>query len=179
MSLLKTQTIDAIIEVEGGYVDDPDDSGGETNYGITVATARGYGYQGAMVDLPRSIAFDIYAEVYWDSLRGDALAEVSEAIAAEVVDTGVNCGTPVAGKFLQRALNVLNNRENLYADVTVDGHVGGKTVAALQAYTNARAERAMLKALNCLQGARYIELAERREKDERFLYGWLTHRVEL
>jgi lysozyme family protein len=179
MSDLKTQTIDAIIAVEGGYVDDPDDSGGETNYGITVATARGYGYQGDMIDLPRSIAFDIYAEIYWDSLRGDDLANVSEAVAAEVVDTGVNCGTPAAGKFLQRALNVLNDREALYADIEVDGHVGGKTVAALQAYVHARSERAMMKALNCLQGAFYIELAERREKDERFLYGWLTHRVEI
>ena len=31
--------------------------------------------------------------------------------------------------------------------------------------------------LNCLQGAYYVDLAERREKDQRFMYGWLTHRV--
>jgi len=35
----------------------------------------------------------------------------------------------------------------------------------------------MVLALNCLQGAFYVELAEKREKDERFVYGWLLNRV--
>jgi hypothetical protein len=37
----------------------------------------------------------------------------------------------------------------------------------------------LLKALNCLQGDRYIRLTRSREKDERFLYGWLKNRVRL
>ena len=177
--MLKEKVINEIIRIEGGYVNDPSDSGGETNYGITVAVARANGYDGPMRDLPREVAFQIYADRYWDAVRADDIAELSEAVAEEVVDTCVNMGSGRAGTFLQRALNVLNNRGQLYADLVVDGAIGNKTIAALRAYLERREEEALLKALNCLQGAFYIELSERREKDERFVYGWLCNRVNL
>ena len=82
-------------------------------------------------------------------------------------------GTGRAGKFLQRCLNVLNKRGSLYKDLTVDGGIGPATISALRAYLNSRDEQTLVKALNCMQGAKYVELAERREKDERFVYGWL------
>lgn len=171
--------INRIIEVEGGYVNDPSDSGGATKYGVTEDVAVAYGYTGDMQDLPRSVAFEIYKKRYWDAVRGDDLAALSGAVAAEVVDTGVNMGQSRAVKFLQRALNVLNVGGELYDDLEPDGLAGPITVQALREYLAERDESALLKALNCLQGAYYIELAERREKDERFVYGWLTHRVTL
>jgi len=84
-----------------------------------------------------------------------------------------------AGKFLQRALNVLNNTGSLYRDLKVDGAIGSATVSALRGYLDGRDEGTLVKALNCLQGAFYITLAERREKDERFVYGWFKNRVTL
>jgi len=45
---IKQEIINQIIDVEGGYVNDPSGSGGETNFGITEAVARAYGYAGAM-----------------------------------------------------------------------------------------------------------------------------------
>lgn len=174
---MKTKIIDEIIKVEGGYVNDPSDSGGETNFGITVAVARRSGYTGEMYDMPRQVAFDIYAAKYWDKVCADQLQELSESICTEVVDTAVNMGTGRAGKFLQRALNVLNNRTKLYGDLIVDGAVGQKTVDALKIYLKYRDEQTMVKALNSLQGAFYITLAERREKDERFVYGWFKNRI--
>lgn len=45
-------------------MNDPSDKGGETNYGITVATARANGYKGAMRDLPLQTAKDIYRNEY-------------------------------------------------------------------------------------------------------------------
>lgn len=173
----KAEIINAILEREGGYVNDPSDSGGETNHGITKAVARQCGYIGPMRDMPREVAFSIYASKYWDSVRADDLVRLDEAVAAEVVDTCVNMGPRRAGIFLQRALNVLNNRGTLYADVVPDGQIGPATLAALEGYLEERDRDALLKALNCLQGAFYIELCERREKDEKFLYGWLKHRV--
>ena len=175
----KTQVINQIIKVEGGYVDDPSDSGGETNHGITVAVARRYGYKGSMRDMPRGVAFDIYSALYWDKVKADDLLALSPAISQEVVDTGVNMGTGRAGKFLQRSLNVLNRRGTLYKDVAVDGAIGTATLTALRAYLDRRDEKILVKALNCLQGAYYITLAERREKDEVFVFGWLKNRVEL
>lgn len=176
---MKSRIISEIIRVEGGYVNDPSDSGGETNFGITVAVARANGYNGAMRDLPRSIAFDIYSAKYWDAVKGDDLAKLSELVAEEVADTSVNMGPGRAGKFLQRSLNVLNNQAKLYADLVVDGAIGPATVSALRGYLDTRDEETLAKALNCLQGAYYITLAERREKDERFVYGWFKNRVTL
>jgi lysozyme family protein len=172
---LKQKTIKGIIAVEGGYVNDPSDSGGETNFGITVAVARANWYEGPMRDMQESVAFDIYARQYWDAMHGDQLVELSEPVATEVIDTAVNMGTGRAGRFLQRALNVLSKGKAL----KVDGRVGPSTVGALRAYLKRRDEKTLVKALDCLQGAFYIELAERREKDQRFIYGWLKHRVGL
>lgn len=176
---MKERIINEIIRVEGGYVNDPADSGGETNFGITVTIARNHGYNGPMRDMPVNVAFDIYSAKYWDAVKADDLVELSEAVAEEVVDTSVNMGPSRAGKFLQRALNVLNSEAKLYADLTVDGAIGPATLSALAAYLDQRNEMVLSRALNCLQGSFYIELAERREKDERFVYGWLKNRVVL
>lgn len=175
----KQSVIDAIIKVEGGYVDDPSDSGGETNYGITVAVARASGYSGSMREMPRYVAEGIYAAKYWDSVKADQIAKLSERVAEEVVDTGVNMGVGRAARFLQRSLNVLNQQSKLYADLVVDGGIGPATLTALGGYLGSRDEGTLVKMLNCLQGAFYVELAERREKDERFVYGWFKNRVSL
>lgn len=179
MSLMQ-KVIDDIIAIEGGYSNNPADSGGETMYGITAAVARAAGYHGPLRDMPRSVAEAIYADRYWDSLRLDQIEALSAGVAAELADTGVNMGVGVAATFLQRALNVLNQQQKLYPDLKVDGAVGLVTIAALTAYLKARGrdgEKVLLRALNALQGARYIELAERREKDEAFIFGWILNRV--
>ncbi len=117
MSDLKEKIINEIIRVEGGYSNDSSDSGGETNWGITESVARSFGYTGSMRDMPREVAFDIYSALYWDSVRGNGLAALSEHVCEEVVDTGVNMGVKRAGKFLQRSLNVLNDRGKYYHDI--------------------------------------------------------------
>jgi lysozyme family protein len=180
MSSLKEETINHIIDVEGGYVDDPDDSGGETNWGITEEVARKYGYIGAMIDMPRSVAFNIDSDMYWDVLNLDQIEKYSHNITKELADTGVNMGTGRAAEFLQRSLNALNSNGALFDDLTVDRDIGPSTLKALSAYLAKRGtkgELVLFRALNCLQGAFYIELVERREKDEAFIYGWLLNRV--
>ena len=178
--------LDDLIKREGGYVNNPNDKGGETNWGITAAVARESGYAGPMRNMPQSIARDIYRRQYWTAPKFDKVAELSKPIAEELFDTGVNMGTGVPAKWLQRCLNVLNlGHEGAprYPDVVIDGDIGAKTLAALDSFLKLRGkngEVVMLKALNCLQGARYIELAEGRvknEANEAFVYGWLEHRV--
>lgn len=179
--MLKEDVINEIIRVEGGYVNDKNDSGGETNYGITVSVARANGYTGNMKDMPKSVAFNIYSKKYWDSVMGDSIAALSECIAREVVDTGVNAGTSRAIKMLQQALNVLNikNNEEIYSEITVDGIIGMGTVNALKSYLSVRDEKILLKTLNIIQGAFYINLAEIRDKDKNFVYGWIKNRVNI
>lgn len=174
---VKERFIDDVLSREGGYVDDPLDSGGETNYGITERVARENGYTGRMIDMPLSFARSVYSQQYWDAVAGDDLAQLDAELALEVADTAVNMGQVVAAKFLQRALNVLNVRQQLYNDLVIDGVIGLATIKAVTAYARTRRMSVLVSALNCLQGSFYISLAERREKDERFLYGWLLKRV--
>lgn len=166
--------------IEGGYSDDRRDSGGATRYGITEAKARAFGYSGAMRDLPLELAVRIYREDYWDIIRLDSVAEMSEAVALEMFDTGVNCGVGVPVKFLQRLLNIFNREQADYGDLTVDGLIGHNTLAALRTFLTRRGKLGsdvMVEALNSLQGAFYTELAERRPKDEAFTFGWFANRV--
>lgn len=180
-SSLKKQIIDGIIDREGGYVNDPSDSGGETNFGITVAVARANGYTGAMRDMPRQTAFNIYASEYWDKLNLDQIEIISSSIAEELADTAVNIGTGKAAEFFQRSLNALNDGGRLYNDIKVDMSIGKATLNAFSGFMKRKDGQAtiiMLRALNSLQGAFYITLAERRVKDEKFLAGWLLNRVK-
>lgn len=175
------QLIDELIDREGGYVDNPADAGGVTNFGVTEAVARSTGYAGDMRDLRRSDAAAIYRAIYWNRPGFDQVAQRSPAVAAELFDTGVNMGPSVAATFLQRVLTALNRNGKDYADLVPDGKIGGVTIAALTAFLNVRGltagESVLLAAFNALQGERYIRLAEKSPRNEAFLYGWLANRV--
>jgi lysozyme family protein len=173
--------IDGVLEREGGYVDHPDDRGGPTSFGITEAVARAHGYAGAMKQLPRDTAVSIYRRLYWLRPRFDEIAKQSARIASELFDTGVNMGPAVAITFLQRALTALNRSGKDYPDLTPDGRIGTVTLGALERFLTVRAkgigETVLIRALEALQGERYLRLAERRPANEAFLYGWLANRI--
>jgi hypothetical protein len=116
--------IDALIGREGGYANDPRDAGGETMWGITVAVARAFGYTGSMREMPRSTAALIYKTRYWTQPKFDIIEQVSPALAEKLFDIGVNCGQATGVRFLQRALNVLNQNAKAFADIAVDGAIG-------------------------------------------------------
>lgn len=173
--------IDALLEREGGYVNHPADRGGPTNFGITEAVARAHGYGGAMRSLPREEAVAIYRRLYWQRPRFDEVARRSAVLAAELFDTAVNMGPAVAVTFLQRALTALNRNSRDFPDLVPDGRIGAQTLSALDAFLalrgKAAGERVLLRALEALQGERYLRLAERRPANEAFLYGWLANRL--
>ncbi|MDX3901507.1 MAG: glycosyl hydrolase 108 family protein [Sphingobium sp.] len=174
------QLIDEVIAREGGYSDHPADRAGPTRWGITQAIARANACAGDIRGLPRAVAEAIYRRLYWDRPGFAFVAEIAPDVAAELFDTGVNMGVAVAGGFLQRALNALNRNGADYADLTVDGTVGARTLAALGAFMALRGKggaSVLLKAIEALQGERYIALAESRPANEAFLYGWLANRI--
>ena len=172
--------IDGVIDREGGYVDNAADKGGPTCFGITEAVARANGYTVAMRQLPRSEAVGINRQLYWSRPGFDQIAKRSARLAAELFDTGVNMGPAVAVTFLQRALSALNRNANDYPDLTPDGRIGAAALAALDSFLRIRGgngETVLLRALEALQGERYLRLAERRPANEAFLYGWLANRI--
>ena len=159
------QLIDTLLDREGGYVNNPADKGGPTCFGISEAVARANGYAGAMAQLPRHEAAAIYQRLYWLRPRLDQVEQRSPAVAAELFDTGVNMGPAVAATFLQRALTALNRNGSDYPDLVPDGRIGDQTLAALDAFLRVRGttgETVLLRALEALQGERYLRLAERR-----------------
>lgn len=174
--------IDELIDREGGFVDHPSDKGGPTKYGITWSVARAYGYQGDMKDMPRETAEMIYKAQYWHDPKFAVIATMSAPVAEELFDTGVNLGTGRAAMFLQRALNTLNLRGKLYADLAVDGRIGAMTRHALKtilAYRGPQAAtRVLLRLLDGQQVVAYMELAEKKETQEDFMFGWVDHRIE-
>jgi lysozyme family protein len=174
------QFIDDILANEQGYTDHPDDRGGATCWGITVAVARRNGYTGPMQDLPLSLAREIYRKRYIVEPWFDRVAVVDERIGFELLDTGVNMGPARAAEFLQRLLNALNAKGSRYADVMVDGRIGPATIEALRAFLRWRGVNGttvLLRGLNALQAERYLQIAENNPSQESFFYGWLLNRV--
>ena len=131
------QAMISILEFEGGatYTDDPDDAGGPTKFGVALNFNRdvipdknGDGRITAedVKLLDKSDALGIFRTKYWDRNGCDALPP---PLAFEYVDMVVNPGPGAAPKLLQRALRGLG------ADIAVDGRVGPRTLAAIDAFT--------------------------------------------
>jgi lysozyme family protein len=174
--------IEGVVEREGGFVDNPKDRGGPTCWGITEATARRHGYGGTMRNLPRELAVKIYLHDYVTAPGFMQIAAINLAIAEELVDSGVNCGPSRPGPWLQRTLNVLNREQKQFPDLVVDGVLGPATHAALWRVLRQRGkdgETVIVKTLNCLQGAYYMEITERRAANEEFFFGWILNRVKV
>lgn len=179
------QAIEKTLDLEKGYVNNPNDKGGETNWGITVATARAHGYFADMAKMPRQVAKDILLTSYWSAPGFGRVAAIDDAIAWELFDAGVLSSPGVPSRFLQRALNVLNNSHKdkpLFPDLKVDGQIGTVTLNALASflkYRGAAGGEVMLKMLNAQQGVFFIEITENRVKNEEFIFGWFSNRVAI
>lgn len=112
------QALVRLLAHEGGFSDHAADPGGKTRYGITEAVARGYGYTGAMQDLPLDIARRIYRNRYWDAVAAE---QMPGPVRYPLFDAAVNSGPLQAVRWLQTALGV-----------DVDGVLGPVTLAAAQ-----------------------------------------------
>lgn len=171
----------AVVGVEGGYVDNPNDPGGKTNYGVTERVARQHGYEGSMRSLPVETAIEIYGESYVRKPGFDRIVARSIALGEETVDQGVNFGPHRPSCWLQTALNALNRRGRDYPDVAVDCHVGPGTASAYDALARKRGSRAacelVLKLMEAQQGAEYLRLTTTNARLEEFMPGWTEHRL--
>ncbi|BFU64729.1 glycoside hydrolase family 108 protein [Rodentibacter abscessus] len=118
MSLTFQQIFDRLIGHEGGYVNDPRDPGGETNWGITKRTAQANGYAGSMRAMTREQAFKIYHSAFWVRYQCN---QMPPAVAFQFFDATVNHGLGNASRMLQRAVGVVD-----------DGIIGNLTLAAIK-----------------------------------------------
>jgi lysozyme family protein len=160
------QIADEIVAREGGWVNDPDDPGGATNFGVTIGTLRVLGLDldgnGRVTEadlrrLTRAQAADIFLEHY---LRKPRIDKLPETVRPSVFDMQVNAGSQGV-KLLQR----------LVADMgfacVADGIVGPKTIAAARAADEA-APRHIADAYAIARRNYYYALADARPASRKY-----------
>lgn len=152
---------------EGRYVNDPDDPGGETNYGIS---KRSYPHVD-IKNLTIEGAKEIYHSDFWLKLSCDKL--LADA-AVELFDTSVNMGRHRGSLIFQEAINLTNRDERDYNNIVVDGNIGPATI---RAFNLNKYKKALVNVMNILQGEFYINLMRRNETREKYI-GWFN-RIEI
>jgi len=167
------EALKEILKHEGGYVNDPTDMGGETNYGITLKTARDWGYTGSMRDIPMSTVEAIYKKNYWDRNRLDDVAARSYEIAFEIFDSGVNTGTKRAGTWFQATLNMMNRGGRSWPEIGVDGAVGDKTILSFLGAPS-KDFGTFVKILKALRARHYLNIVEAKPSQEKYIRGWIN-----
>lgn len=143
-----------VLKHEGGYVNDPDDPGGETKYGIAKRSHPDVDIKNLTVE----DALSIYRRSYWEPSKADKLPA---EIRLPYFDGVVNMGQSRMVKVLQKACNHKNRKGT---QLVVDGRIGRKTIKASE---NLESER--LKSFRLLY---YANLVTKKPWLEKFYYGW-------
>ncbi|KQI73317.1 peptidoglycan-binding protein [Loktanella sp. 5RATIMAR09] len=178
-----TEIATDIVNREGGYVNDPDDPGGPTNFGVTVHTMRRLGLdltKDGQIDssdvrvLTSAHAVSIFVEHYF---RGPRIDRLPAPLQASVFDLYVNAGAN-AVKILQRLLC------DMRIVVTVDGVIGPKTVAAARQAMEAAPDH-LVDAYGIARRNYYYDLADRRPASRKYAMrsdggkgGWIKRAEE-
>lgn len=158
------RAIDYVLQNEGGYVDD---SGGPTNYGITIPNLAAYrGVEPStlnkedILNLTLAEAILVYESEYWLKMHLDLVVDVNEATA--IFDIGVNRGPYIAQLYAQKACCALYN----YCDL--DGIIGPQTAQEI-----ARSGVFdFINSLSNLEWAGYQAILAKHPEDEPDRIGW-------
>ena len=176
---------------EGGYVNDPDDPGGETIMGISrryhpdwngwshidilKSSGKPLGFSGPLTGAVKLF----YRQEFWNRFSGDEVAALSDKVATELFDTAVNLGLRRASSYLQGALNLLNGNEMYYKDIVEDGFIGPATLRSLenccgpQYLSHDDREKMLVKVMNILQGGHYVRQMRKYPVMEKYR-GWFA-----
>ena len=152
------EIIEVVLEHEGGYVNDPKDPGGETNFGIAKRSHPDVD----IANLTKDGAKEIYKEHYWDKNKVESLPEELRHI---YFDMCVNQGRGRAVKILQITANAKG------AGLKVDGGLGPKTIGSLK---NVELERVRAYRIKY-----YADLVTRKPDLEKFYFGWFRRGLEV
>ena len=152
------EIIEVVLHHEGGYVNDPDDPGGETNFGIAKRSHPDVD----IANLDEQGAKEIYKVHYWHKNRVD---EMPDQLKHIYFDMCVNQGKGRAVKILQRAAVAKG------ADIEVDGGLGPMTLAAV---SNVELDR-----VRAYRVKYYADLVTRKPDLEKFYFGWFRRALEV
>ncbi len=166
---------DATMKAEGGYVNDPQDPGGETYKGIArkmnskwdgwtlIDLAKREPNFPANLDgnLPLQEKIQNFYEInYWDKIRGDEIND--QHIAECIFDFAVNAGPITSAKLAQRTVGA-----------EADGIIGPATLEKI----NADEPRAFIALFSLHKVRYYVGICENRQESRKFFYGWIKRTV--
>ena len=174
------EAIKKTLKHEGGYNEVKGDSGGATNYGISLRFLKSIDDNLDLADinndgkvdtldiksLTENQAKKIYYEEFWKANKCDLIKD--DAVAAKFFDMSVNMGLSQATKLLQRACNYFK-----IFGLTVDGKIGNKTLQAANQVNPEQLLNAMRKECQSF----YIYLVDQKPIYEKFLKGWLNRAI--
>jgi len=149
--------VHGILDREGGYVDHPNDPGGETNYGI----AKRSHPEEDIKNLTKERAIEIYKDSYWEPSRASSLPS---SLRETYFDMVVNMGKRRAVKILQKACNSKG------CGLVVDGLIGRNTIRESK-----KIDASRLKVYRILF---YTDLIKRKPKLADFIVGWIRRAME-
>jgi len=149
--------IEKTLNHEGGYVNDTDDAGGETKYGISKRSYPDVDIKNLTIENAKAI----YKSDYWDKIKGDSI--LSQAVAESIFDFAVNTGVKTAVKLAQKVANVED-----------DGVVGNETIKAI----NYIYEDFFLAKYKLSKIERYIAIIEMKKSNAKYLYGWVKRALK-
>ena len=153
------EIIEKVLEHEGGYVNDPDDAGGETKYGI----AKRWYPDVDIKNLTKEHAKKIYHKDYWIKGKCD---KVPPQLKHIYFDMCVNFGRGGAVKVLQEAANSKNKNK-----IDVDGGIGPATLKAIQNIS--------LDRVRAYRVLRFANIVIQKPKQEKFWLGWFRRALEV
>ena len=146
------ELVQKIIKLEGGYVNDPHDKGGETKYGISKRSFSEYDIANLTIDT----AIDLYRTHYWKPSKAEKLPK---KITGQYFDMVVNLGQGNAVKTLQKAINSGTKNK-----IVVDGRIGSQTIKAAQGLDPLRLAAYRIKY--------YTDIISKNPIQEKFYFGW-------
>lgn len=182
------KAIEFVMAHEGGFVDDPTDAGGTTNWGISLRFLENVGdtdedgWLDGDIDhdgdvdsddirqMTREQAVQIYKRQFWERYRYGRLAD--QALATKVLDLSVNMGPGRAHRLLQQALLAMG------LPITVDGKLGPATLATVRSACHEHRDRLMILLVR-EQAFFYARITQRRPANVKFLYGWMRRAFAL
>lgn len=165
-----TKLIPSILKWEGGWSNDKADKGGPTMKGVTIATYTAYcakkGWPVPSLTQLKNITKEewekIFKTMFWDRWKADQIE--NQSIANLLVDWVWTSG--IYGiKYPQQVLGV-----------EVDGKVGPKTLAAINNYSN---QKELFDKLWARRKQHFIDIANSRPGNSKFLKGWLNRLNDL
>jgi lysozyme family protein len=169
------QALQKTLVNEGGYVNDPDDPGGETYKGVArkiFSTWEGWQIvdtlkqrSGFPTSLDKdaelqTLVHDFYKVNFWDRVKGDQITD--EHVAFSIFDFAVNTGVGTSSILAQHVVNV-----------NPDGVIGNGTVAAI----NAMDPEFFLASFTVAKVVRYVGIVNKRPVSRKYFFGWISRAV--